>query len=261
MFIPIEFQKAFQKTEQIAVAITATYTDNPMVMASRFGGLPYWEKGRERLTDTHGQALALLAQINFAELPVHADLSDLPKTGILQFFMPTDDDYYGANINEVGGEDRVVTQFWQNPDAEKMVVWSAAVDKNALVPVFGAHMLTFQSKQDYANIDTIECAEALSANPFEVLEDVALNEKEEQLFFDAITDYTAAHGHKLLGYPSFIDGDPRENSDYRLLLQIDTDMNGDNDIMWGDNGIGQLFIRNEDLQARRFERAWLYWDC
>lgn len=257
MFIPIEFQKAFQKTEQTALAITATYTDNPIVTGSRFGGQAYWQDGVVMPTDSNGRALTLLVQINFAELPRHADL---PDKGILQFFMPTDDEHYGANLQEVGGEDQLVVKFWQAPEVDKAVMSSVDIDENTLVPVFGAHSLTFQTQTDCANIDTIECAEILNANPFEVLEDVALNEKEEQLFFDAITEYTASYGHKLLGYPNFINSDPRENGDYRLLLQIDTDREGDNDIMWGDNGIGQLFIRNTDLLARRFDRVWLYWD-
>lgn len=258
MFIPIEFQKAFQKTEQPAFAITATFSENPPIIASRFGGAPYWEEDTAIPLDENEKPLALLAQINFADLPA---TDDLPASGLLQIFMPRDDDYYGANLDEVGGDSQIVTQFWAASDDDKAVEWTAAIDENDLVPVFGAHVLSFSEKRDVAGIDTIECAEALDANPFEVLEDVALNEKEETLFFDAISERVSAHGHKLLGYPAFINGDPREDSDYRLLLQIDTDMDGDNDIMWGDDGTGQIFIRDEDLKAGRFDNIWLYWDC
>ncbi len=258
MFIPIEFQKSFQKTEQTALAITATYTDAPALLASRFGGEAYWPAGVDYPCDDDGKPLALLVQLNFADLPAH---DELPASGLLQCFIPRNDDYYGANLDEVGGKSQLVTHFWPAPDAEQAVALESAADENDLIPVFGAHALTFAEKKDYAGMDTIECAESLDANSFEVLEDVALNEKEESQFFDAITDYVAAHGHKLLGYPSFINGDPRDNSDYRLLLQIDTDMDGDNDIMWGDDGVGQLFIRHDDLKAGRFDRLWLYWDC
>ncbi len=260
MFIPIEFQKVFQKTQQTAIAMQATYCDEVDSLASRLGGLPYWQADVSFPVDRAGEPLALLVQINFAEVPAHPDL---PKAGLLQYFLPRRDDYYGANLDEVGGASQLVCHFWPQPDAQANIADESlcpAVTDSDLFPIFGAHALTFEEKPDYAGIDTIECAQALDANPFEVLEDISLNEKEESLFFDAISDYVAGQGHKLLGYPSFMRGDPRENSDYRLLLQIDTDRDGDNDILWGDDGIAQLFIRDEDLRAQRFSRAWLFWD-
>lgn len=259
MFIPIEFQKAFQKTQQDAIAIEATYHDNPPLLQSRFGGLPYWEAGIEVPLGDDGTPLALLAQINFADVPTHALL---PKKGILQFFIPKNDDYYGAELDHIGKTGKLITQFWETPSDIKATAWTGkAVTTKDLVPVFGAHVLSFHKKIEVASIETIECAEALEANPFEVLEDVALNEKEETLFYDTVTDHVAAHGHKLLGYPHFTQGEPRENSDYRLLLQIDTDMEADNDIMWGDSGVGHLFIRESDLISQRFDCIWFYWDC
>lgn len=256
-FIPIEFQKAFEKTRQTAIAITAKYSDSPNRLSSAFGGTPYWQADQDIPLDNNGNQLILLAQINFAEVPHHPDL---PTRGLLQFFIPRDDEQYGANLDVVGADSRLITYFWENPQAEKLGDWVGNISEDDLSPIFGAHQLSFTPKDEYAGIDTIECAEALAANPFEVLEDVALNDKEEHAFFDAITEYAAAHGHKLLGYPYFVHEEPRENSDYRLLLQIDTDMDGDNDIMWGDNGVGQLFIRHDDLLAKRFQRSWLYWD-
>lgn len=263
-FIPIEFQKAFDKTEQTALAITATFTAQPDLLGSRFGGTAYWESGHDTPTDERGQPLALLVQLNFADfadLPTHVDL---PSSGILQCFIPRDDDYYGADLDHVGTAGKMQVKFWQDPHVDKATTWvekDAKDSENDLIPVFGAHQLTFASKKSVANIDVIECAEALNANPFEVLEDVALNEKEETAFYDAINDYADASGHQLLGYPHVIQGDPREDSDYRLLLQIDTDMDGDNDIMWGNNGVGHLFITPEDLAARRFNKLWFSWDC
>lgn len=257
-FIPIEFQKAFDKTQQTAIDIAANYIDSPDRIASAFGGLPYWEASVDVPKDNQGKLLVLLAQINFSEVPKHPDL---PEKGLLQFFIPSNDEDYGANLDEVGGSSQLITQFWDNPQSDNLCDWPGTIDENDLSPVFGAHALTFKLKDDVAGVDTIECAQALAANPFEVLEDVALNEKEETAFYDAMVDFTASHGHKLLGYPYFINEEPRENSDYRLLLQIDTDQAGDNDIMWSDNGVGQIFIRQDDLLAQRFERSWLFWDC
>lgn len=257
-FIPIEFQKAFDKTQQPAIRITTEYTAKPDLLASRFGGVAYWQSGHDTPTDEHGKPMALLVQINFAEVPKHPDL---PSSGILQCFIPRHDDYYGADLDNLGSAGKMLTQFWQNPDITQAIDWQHHDDEDDLIPVFGAHQLRFTESADIANIDVIECAEALKANPFEVLEDVALNEKEETAFYDAITQFADAQGHKLLGYPHVIQGDPREDSAYRLFLQIDTDMKDDNDIMWGNDGVGHLFIKPEDLATQRFDKLWFSWDC
>ncbi len=256
-FIPIEFQKAFDKTRKQAFEIQATYSTDSNRLSSQFGGYPYWEGGVEIPMDSDNSPMALLAQINFAEVPSHPDV---PQQGILQIFIPKNDDAYGVDFDNPSAQP-VVAQFWTSPDESKLGDWSENLTDDDLTPVNGKHVLAFVAKDEVAGIDTIECAEAMKANPFEVLEDVALNEKEEAQFFDNITEYTASYGHKLLGYPYFTQEEPRSTSDYRLLLQIDTDMDGDNDIMWGDNGVGHVFIRDEDLRHQKFDNMWLYWDC
>lgn len=258
-FIPIEFQKAFDRTRQPAITVTAQFTAQPDLLGSRFGGTAYWQGDEPQPTDANGKPLALLVQLNFADLP--KDHVDLPSSGILQCFIPRDDEFYGADLDHVGSAGKMVVKFWQNPHVDKAVTWAGKDREDDLIPIFGAHQLRFSATQSVANIDVIECAEALNANPFEVLEDVALNDKEETAFYDAISDFADASGHQLMGYPHVIQGDPRENSDYRLLLQIDTDMDDDNDIMWGNNGVGHLFITPEDLSARRFDKLWFSWDC
>ncbi len=256
-FIPIEFQKSFERTKQAAIAITAEFSATDNRMKSKFGGYPYWQADVKPPMDTDNTPMALLVQINFADVPAQPDL---PKQGILQYFIPKQDEYYGADLAAIG-TGKLVTQFWQNPKESLLTDWQENLSYDDLTPINGAHLISFSKRQDVAGIDTIECAESMQANPFEILEDVSLNEKEENIFYEAIVEKVAADGHKLLGYPYFIDEEPRENSDYRLLLQIDTDTEGDNDVMWGDNGVGYLFIRDEDLKAGRFDKVWFWWDC
>ncbi len=69
-----------------------------------------------------------------------------------------------------------------------------------------------------------------------------------------------AAGHKLGGYPFFTQEDPRPRADdYLLLFQMDSD--GDADILWGDCGVGNFFIREQDLKNRDFSRVLYSWDC
>ena len=55
-------------------------------------------------------------------------------------------------------------------------------------------------------------------------------------------------GHKILGYPGFIQSDPREDDEAlqwydTLLLQIDSDMeNGEDYVLWGDCGVANLCL-------------------
>ena len=75
-------------------------------------------------------------------------------------------------------------------------------------------------------------------------------------------------GHKMLGYPGFIQFDPRrDDEDMKcydtLLLQIDSDMDeeGEDYVLWGDCGIANLFINKEALIKRDFSNILYNWDC
>ena len=48
-------------------------------------------------------------------------------------------------------------------------------------------------------------------------------------------------------------------AEWELLLQVDSDEA--NGMMWGDMGRLYFLIHRDDLQARRFEKAWMIWDC
>ena len=69
-------------------------------------------------------------------------------------------------------------------------------------------------------------------------------------------------GHKIGGFPDFTQSDIREVGDYEiLLLQIDSVGTEKNEIMWGDCGIANFFIREKDLKELNFDRAIYNWDC
>jgi uncharacterized protein YwqG len=50
-------------------------------------------------------------------------------------------------------------------------------------------------------------------------------------------------------------------SDYELLLQIDSSEAEADEICWGDVGVGNFFIRREDLRNRDFSKVLYTWDC
>ena len=76
----------------------------------------------------------------------------------------------------------------------------------------------------------------------------------------------AQDGNHLGGYPFFTQRDPRLDdptlTDSVLLFQLDSSEEGNCvNVVWGDNGVGAFFIDRADLAARRFDKAWFYWDC
>ena len=69
-------------------------------------------------------------------------------------------------------------------------------------------------------------------------------------------------GHKIGGFPNFTQSDIREIGDYDiLLLQIDSEGTEKNEIMWGDCGIANFFIREKDLKELNFYKTIYNWDC
>lgn len=84
--------------------------------------------------------------------------------------------------------------------------------------------------------------------------------------YDAWDDYIELHYneplHQVGGYAFFTQTDPREYeySDYTvMLLQIDSQM--DLDLLWGDVGIANFFVTEEQLKNRDFSRVLYNWDC
>jgi uncharacterized protein YwqG len=68
--------------------------------------------------------------------------------------------------------------------------------------------------------------------------------------------------HKIGGYAYFTQDDPREDSqqykDHKVLL---LQMTSDNEIRWGDCGVGNFFIRAEDLEKLDFSNVIYNYDC
>ena len=115
---------------------------------------------------------------------------------------------------------------------------------------------------------------------------VAFGEADEA-YFEHAAALVPEPDHRVGGHPAWIQGDGRGDaavaavggstgtpekarearerlspgpaSEWRLLWQLDTD--DEAGFMWGDAGRLYLLARDEDLKARRFDRAWLVLQC
>ncbi|MGY0216256.1 YwqG family protein [Endozoicomonadaceae bacterium StTr2] len=225
------------------------------IRSSKFGGKPYWPKGMDYPVNKEGKALYLLAQINFEEVPA---LKDYPQNGILQFFIE-DDDLYGMDF------DRPVQDVIEDQSGYRVVYHQDIIQTDSdleqalpeasqatILPLGREYAVSFKLEQELPAATDYRF-EAIAGDIFNFEEDVA----------EYIYENFSAVGSKLGGYANFTQEDPRAQGDeqWLLLFQLDSEWENGIEIMWGDMGVANFFIRQEDLEQQDFSRIWYNWDC
>lgn len=232
------------------------------VTQSKVGGQPYWPKEMTYPLDGDNKNLTFIAQINLTELdscPI-----DLPLSGLLQFFIKIDD-LLGLSFFESTSE---LHTHINNDNTNYLVIYHAeATDHDDALfanqsiivedesPVSGQCGLLFTS--------TLDIATPQDYRWNNIVKELAPFSDEEIEY--ACEPLRRTGEHKIGGFAYFTQQDPREyiapDEDWILLFQLDSESNDHIDIMWGDCGIAQFFIKKEDLKALRFDRVWYNWDC
>ena len=254
------YKEKIEATIKPFIEIKAKADDNLRLWQSKFGGLPYYPKGLQYPTDSKGQAMFLLAQINFDETP---ELESFPEKGILQFYISGGSDIYGACFESPAKQDDFKVLYFPEvtEDEGQLVTEFDFLPKPDMLPIEKQSSLTFNLKHaplpiaDYQFEPTI-----LNLDPklkYELYKDYKKVYEEYGKLF-------RSEGHKIGGYPYFTQTDPREfetykGEEYRLLFQMDTDEEAG--IMWGDCGVANFFISEQDLENKIFSRVLYNWDC
>jgi uncharacterized protein YwqG len=251
-----EFLKKFEldlkKYEREFVRIKAKplkeklLVDNLNLKESKFLGKPFFPLDKEYPKDENGKPMIMVAQLNFEQIP---ELDSFPKNGILQLFLSVTDWYQEDfaiiyhTVEELSKEPINDFSFITEKDYEEM-------------PVFKLHQLSFEKGIDRGGSEDSQFDYLFNGNDYWDFTE-KLTEQQEELFgkyFDAV-------GHKIGGYAEFTQSDPRDyKADQRddiQVLQIDVD----NQIMFGDSGLGHIFISKENLIKKDFTKAYFYWDC
>ena len=221
----------------------------------------------------------MIAQINCAELPKN---ELYPKTGILQFWIDSGeeegDENWGFNANDIANQANIrviyYPQVGEATPAGHPAVTAARSEDWPIYPPEAELALTFKKKHESLS-DTSREFEARFVHRWnekhpeqtinEVYEIDRLHDG-ENIAYD-LTDSTEYH--KLGGYPSFVQSDPRENNpelqEYTVnLLTIASEEaknDGDGDIMWGDMGTANWLITPQQLADRDFSKVLFEWDC
>lgn len=226
---------------------------------SKFGGDPYWPIDIPYPKNHSGEPLHLLAQINFSEVP---ELEGYPKSGLLQFFINAGDSF-GLEFLENG---KTVEKIITNPNGYRVIFHKnithdrallrnefPSIKENEYLPLTNEYSLVFSKESE-------------RVSPFDyrfetIIKSIGnLSDNEIDLLYETLNSI----GSKIGGYANFAQTDPRsyiENDEWILLFQMDSYYDDGIEIMWGDSGIANFFIRPNDLKNLNFSKVWYNWDC
>ncbi|MDE6030449.1 MAG: DUF1963 domain-containing protein, partial [Oscillospiraceae bacterium] len=262
--------------------------ENISVFDSKLGGVPYLPRTMEypKVLDGEfaGKPLKLLAQLNFEKLP---RLEGFPEKGILQFFAGCDgDDVYGIDFDDYFKQNGFHVIYHENiiEDMSKLISGADMPEfgtDEEYYPFTGEFLLKAGEVQpvpistsDY-RIDSVvaEAYNELFGGDIVGMYDMKGEKGVAQVdrpLYDAIHAVRCQLGTCIGGFPFFMQEDPRGYNDSCakcdiLLFQLDSEMpaNGkyEDEIMWGDSGVGNFFISSEDLAKRDFSHVLYTWDC
>ena len=255
--------------------------DKPNLFQSKFGGIPYLPKNAGAPKNKENEQLTLLAQINIEELPKN-NIYPMEE-GILQFWI-LNDDVLGLDYDTHLGDGFKVVYYKEIDksvtEEEVLEKYKPYKDEDSYFPVEGEFSLSFKltdgyfsdSNDDFREIVNREMKKFHIENKEKYKEILKVYDDKEYLSYWDIWDILEEDkeigkklfeaGHKIGGFPNFTQSDIREIGDYEiLLLQIDSEGTEKNEIMWGDCGIANFFIREKDLKELNFEKVIYNWDC
>ncbi len=232
-----------------AIPLKEKLNEDPLkITDSKLLGLPFIPEDMAYPLDKNGKPLNLIAQINFAQVPV---LDGFPSEGILQLYFNTSE-WWGAE-----GSEKII--YLNSSDLKKVPRTDfsfIAKESYEELPVWKIHQLQFKKSIDTGNSEDCQFSVSFGDKTYwEFEEELSIKDK------NSFNEYFSCDGHKIGGYGYFMQGDPRDYDENQAndiqLLQLDTD----DEIMFGDSGIGHIFISPENLAKKEFEKAYFYWDC
>ncbi|MCY6957992.1 YwqG family protein [Clostridium brassicae] len=247
-----KFRQVIEKTIRPYVKIELK-SQNTLPWESKIGGNPYLEIGMEYPKTLKGEQLRLLAQINFEEVP---HIEPFPTKGILQVFI-FPDDLYGADFDNPCKQDtfRIIYLPEVKKD-EKLLVTDFSflkeLEEEWYLPFEKEGKMYFSKEYMPVQGYTYE---------FEALyKDIHFTDEDMENYIDEL-NYSCC---RIGGYPEFTQSDPREGNKElslfdTLLLQLDCE--SECDLMFGDSGIANFFIKEEDLRNLDFSNVLYNWDC
>lgn len=222
----------------------------------RIGGPVWLAEGQEWPLSPQGQPMEFLAQLDFAAMPA---LPGFPQSGVVQVFLPTDDDLMGMNHNDPAASTVAVLS---RPNGVGMVRHdnlAAAEAQERVSPFIGE-----TARREGVSLEPDALTMPIANEHWQVHHRLEGHYRREGFArWEALLDdlSTPPNAHHVGGYPVFVQSDfraagRRDDYDTCLLRLI-----SDEHLQWGDVGEANLLIRAEDLAAGDFSRVIFWWDC
>lgn len=261
------------------IYIKAEKVDDLSLEESKFGGFPFVPLGGAIPTNAEGSQLALLAQINCAQLPEN---NMYPSDGWLQIWC-LEDEMYGFCSDTIQPEtnqkvlyipagtqgeplERVVAMY-QPYTNEECPLWF--VDEQGAI--WGMRLSFTHGQQGITYSDgrfrDLFLDRWNKRYPEQAVEN--FYDLPDEIFENMVDSHDGPDcAHQLGGYPYFTQYDPRYEFDSaelakytEVLFQIDSQFDTKWDLCWGDAGVRNLFISRENLEALDFSDLLYNFDC
>ncbi len=261
------------------IYIKAEKVDDLSLEESKFGGFPFVPLGGAIPTNAEGNQLALLAQINCAQLPEN---NMYPSDGWLQIWC-LEDEMYGFCSDTIQPEtnqkvlyipagtqgeplERVVAMY-QPYVSEDCPVWfineQGAIWGMRLSFTHGQQGITYSDGR-FRDLFLDRWNKRYPEQAVENFYDLP-----DEIFENMVDSHDGPDcAHQLGGYPYFTQYDPRYEFDSaelakytEVLFQIDSQFDTKWDLCWGDAGVRNLFISRENLEALDFSDLLYNFDC
>lgn len=261
------------------IYIKAEKADDLSLEESKFGGFPFVPLGGAIPTNAEGNQLALLAQINCAQLPEN---NMYPSDGWLQIWC-LEDEMYGFWSDTIQPEtnqkvlyipagtqgeplERVVAMY-QPYVSEDCPVWfineQGAIWGMRLSFTHGQQGITYSDGR-FRDLFLDRWNKRYPEQAVENFYDLP-----DEIFENVVDIHDGSDcAHQLGGYPYFTQYDPRYERDSteltkytEVLFQIDSQFDTEWDMCWGDAGVRNFFISREDLEALDFSDLLYNFDC
>lgn len=225
----------------------------------RLGGPVWLAEGQNWPRSSQGQPMMFLAQIDFAALPA---LPGFPTDGVVQVFLPTDDDLFGMHPDDPGlGAGRIAVLARAN---------GAGAVRHENLPDFDWTSQTSAFRRDPDRLDGVPLLPTLftaqiDSNQWQA--EARLDghrrrdgvEKWEDALEAAITADRLTHHAG--GYPVFSQYDFRASGKHEAYDTCLLHLTSDDHVQWSDVGDANIMIPSDDLARGDYSRVMLWWDC
>ncbi|MEZ4984561.1 MAG: DUF1963 domain-containing protein [Saprospiraceae bacterium] len=250
------FLPELEATERACVRLQVETTPPSHPWQSMMGATLFWPQGMDWPCSPQGRPLFGLLQLNLAEMP---SLPTLPTAGILQFFI-SDNAFWGADPHAPSEQQHFRVVFHAATAPESVVLIN---DFSFLPPFEGLPLQATTPLRVTGLADTMP----MTPDDYRFYETLGFifeemgEDKWAALF--AYRKAIGSVGHRLGGYASFAQDDPRTPEDeLELLLQLDTDSSSQ--LHWGDMGVAHWFYSPQPTtrgleETAPFQHVWYEW--